>query len=62
MEYRLVTLIDPPRARIYKSKVEVSVSNSVYEINVGKSFKNLNNYIKLCITLNILTLNSDLLV
>jgi hypothetical protein len=40
------------------SKFEVDVSNSIYEVNVDTSFKNLN-YMTLCIQLDASTLNLD---
>jgi len=40
------------------SGFEVDVSNSIYEVNVDTSFKNLN-YMTLCIQLDASTLNLD---
>jgi len=40
------------------SRFEVDVSNSIYEVNVDTSFKNLN-YMTLCIQLDASTLNLD---
>jgi hypothetical protein len=39
-------------------KFKVGVSNDVYKVNIGTSFKNLNN-VKSYTPLNALTLNSD---
>jgi hypothetical protein len=39
------------------SKFKINTSNSVYKVNDGTSFKNLNK-VKLCTLLNTLTLNS----
>jgi hypothetical protein len=40
------------------SRFKVDASNSVYEVNVSTSFKNLNN-VKSCIPLDVLILNPD---